>query len=97
MAVFLKRKKIKMETHTKERMMHATHTKKMLEDILLEVSWAKIAKQYFGKSASWMYNKLSETDGNGNKGGFTKAEKEQLQGALYDLAQRIRKTADNLE
>ncbi|QAA83229.1 DUF5053 domain-containing protein [Aequorivita sp. H23M31] len=78
-------------------MIHPTQTKKLLEDILLEVSWAKIAKQYFGKSASWMYNKLSETDGNGNIGGFTKAEKEQLQGALYDLAQRIRKTADKLE
>lgn len=34
-------------------------------DILLDVTWAKIAKRYFGKSPSWMYNKLNGTDGNG--------------------------------
>lgn len=74
-----------------------TSTKKQLEDILLEVSWGKLSKEYFGKSASWMYNKLSEIDGNGGKGGFTESEKEQLKGALYDLADRIRRTADNFE
>ena len=38
--------------------------KKQLEDIIVDVSWGKISKNYFGKSASWIYNKLSEIDGN---------------------------------
>lgn len=31
-------------------------------DILLDVTWAKIAKRYFGKSPSWIYNKLNGTE-----------------------------------
>lgn len=71
------------------------NTRKQVENIALDISWAKISQKYFGKSASWIYNKLNETDGNGNKGGFSSEEKEQFKGALYDLADRIRKTADN--
>lgn len=72
-------------------------TKQQLADIALDVTWAKIANRYFGKSASWIYNKLNETDGNGNPGGFTEEEKEQFRSALYDLADRIRRTADRFE
>ena len=70
-------------------------TKQQLADIALDVTWSKIAKRYFGKSASWIYNKLNETDGNGNVGGFTDEEKELFRGALYDLSARIRRTADD--
>ncbi len=83
---------VKKQEHLK-----LTHTKEQLKDILIEVSWAKISQQYFGKSASWIYNKLSEIDGNGGKGGFTEKEKEQLKGALYDLSERIRNTANNFK
>lgn len=72
-----------------------TSTKKQIEDIALEISWAKVSQRYFNKSASWMYNKLAEIDGNGGKGGFTEEEKEQFRGALYDISERIRKTADS--
>lgn len=67
-----------------------------LEDILLDVTWAKIAKRYFGKSSSWLYNKLNCTDGNGGVGGFTDAEAEQLKEALLDLSERIRKVSESL-
>ncbi len=30
--------------------------RKQLEDILLDVSWARIARAHFGKSSSWIYN-----------------------------------------
>ncbi|WP_289290017.1 DUF5053 domain-containing protein [Muribaculum intestinale] len=72
-------------------------TKQQLADIALDVTWSKIAKRYFGKSASWIYNKLNETDGNGNVGGFTDEEKELFRGALYDLSDRIRRTADDFK
>lgn len=71
-----------------------TSTKQQLKDIALDVTWSKISQKYFGKSASWIYNKLDEIDDNGGKGGFTDEEKLQFKGALYDLSDRIRRTAD---
>lgn len=67
-----------------------------LSDIDLFVSWGNMANEYFGKSASWLYHKLNGIDGNGGKGGFTPEELQQFKGALCDLADRIRKAADNL-
>lgn len=70
--------------------------KKHLSDIALDVSWAKISQKYFGKSASWIYNKINGIDGNGGEGGFTEAEKQQLKTALYDFADRLRATANKI-
>lgn len=67
-----------------------------LSDILLAVSWRDIARTYFHKSSSWMYHKMDGIDGSGGKGGFTEDEAKQLQGALYDLANRLRRAADKL-
>lgn len=67
-----------------------------LDDIVIDVSWRQIAQDYFGKSSSWMYNKLHGRDGNGGEGGFTDVEKLQLQGALYDIAERIRRAASTI-
>lgn len=67
-----------------------------LDDIMIDVSWRQIAQDYFGKSSSWIYNKLHGRDGNGGEGGFTDIEKQQLQGALYDIADRIRRVASTI-
>jgi hypothetical protein len=67
-----------------------------LDDIMIDVSWRQIAQDYFGKSSSWIYNKLHGRDGNGGEGGFTDIEKQQLQGALYDIAERIRRAASTI-
>ena len=82
-----------METNINKK----TPYRKQLEDIIVDISWAKISTKYFGKSVSWIHNKISEIDGNGGKGGFTPEESEQFKGALYDLAERIRRTADNFK
>jgi len=74
-----------------------TPAKHQVKDIALFVTWGKISKEYFGKSSSWLYNKLNGVDGNGGVGEFTESEKEQLKNALYDLSERIRKTADNFQ
>jgi len=71
--------------------------KQQLSDILLDISWAKIARKYFGKSSSWMYHKLDGIDGNGNKSDFTYSEKLQLRNALFDFAERIRNSAQSIE
>ncbi|MGB0879581.1 MAG: DUF5053 domain-containing protein [Polaribacter sp.] len=65
--------------------------KTKLSDILVDISWAKISRKYFGKSSSWIYDKLV-----GNEKGFTKEEKEEFKNALLDLSNRIKKCADKL-
>lgn len=67
-----------------------------LHDIDLNISWGRLSRDYFDKSASWFYNKLNGIDGNGGEGGFTPDELQQLKGALCDLSERIRRAADNL-
>lgn len=83
-----------MDTLKKEKI--DSQVKEKLEDVLFIVSWREIARGYFGKSSSWLYHKLDGIDGNGGVGGFSNAEKQQLQGALYDLSKRLRKAADSL-
>lgn len=72
------------------------HVRERLRDIDLLVSWREIANTYFDRSASWLYHKFDGIDGNGGVGGFTDEEKEQLRGALYDIARRIRTAADSI-
>lgn len=74
-----------------------TDMKKRLSDVLMLLSWREMAWQYFDKSTSWLYHKLDGIDGNGGVGGFTPDEAEQLKGALFDVANRIRKAADSIE
>ncbi|PDS26490.1 DUF5053 domain-containing protein [Flavobacterium branchiophilum] len=70
--------------------------KAQLDDIILDVSWADISKTYFGKSSSWIYNKLNGRDGNGAHGEFNEQETENLRNALFELSDRIRKCAEKL-
>ena len=71
--------------------------KKQLEDILVSISWRDLANRYFDKSGSWLYHKLDGVDGNKKPTEFTMEEKYQLKGALIDLADRIRRTADAIQ
>ena len=70
--------------------------KSKLWAIRFNIVWGQFAKTYFNKSASWFYNKFNGIDGNGGEGGFTDEELTQLKGGLCDLADRIRKVADEL-
>ena len=73
-----------------------TNAKQKLSDIILDINIAKVANRYFGKSSGWLYHKFNGIDGNGKPTDFTTEELRQLKGALCDLADRIRKAADNL-
>lgn len=66
-----------------------------LKDILLDINVAKLANRYFGKSSSWLYHKLDGTDGR-IETEFSEEEIQTLRGALCDLADRLRTTADKL-
>lgn len=71
--------------------------KKKMEDVLLSISWRDLANRYFEKSGSWLYHKLDGIDGNGKPTEFTEEEKFMLKGALTDLSDRIRRTADSIQ
>jgi len=74
-----------------------TNVSAQLQDIRLDITWSNIARRYFNKSASWLYNKMNGIDGNGGAGDFTYSEKLELRNALYDFSDRIRKAADNID
>ena len=71
--------------------------KSQLKDILLAISWADLSKTYFKKHCSWLYDRLNGVDQNANPVAFTDEEKAQLKDALTDLADRIRRAADNIQ
>ena len=85
-----------MATMTLKESQQGTMTKQ-LEDILISISWRDLANRYFEKSGSWLYHKLDGVDGNKKPTEFTEEEKYQLKGALIDLADRIRRTADTIQ
>ena len=62
----------------------------------LDITWSKIANKYFGKSSSWLYHKLNGVDRNGKPTEFTLEEREQLSNALFDFAERVRKSAEKV-
>ena len=70
--------------------------KETLNDIALDISCEKLSKKDFDSYPYLLYHKIDGIDGNGNAGGFSHEEMEQFKGALYDLSERIRKTADQL-
>jgi hypothetical protein len=65
--------------------------------LLCEVSWEKLSQDYFSKSSSWIYNKLQGREDNEGERGFTEPKKIQLQGALYDIAEHIRRAANGIQ
>ena len=71
--------------------------KAQLSDLLVSISWADLAKRYFGRSGSWLYHKLDGIDGNKKPTSFTDEERERLRGALVDLSERIRRAADRIQ
>lgn len=71
------------------------NVRKALSDVYEDINWAYLAKNYFGKSRSWLYHKFSGVN-NGKPDDFNDVDRERLKGALYDIADRLRKTADTL-
>lgn len=63
----------------------------ILENVLPMISVSYIAKNYLGKSSSWMYQRLNGNIVHGKKVSFTTQEKQQIYAALQDMAQKIAK------
>ncbi len=60
-----------------------------LGDIPQAVSMSYIASHYFGKSRTWLYQRINGNVVNGKPVFFTKAERRQLQEALHDIGKKL--------
>ena len=70
--------------------------KKQLEEITEIISLKYIAKKYFGKTSSWLYNKINGAIVNGKPVHFTYDEICTLNGALQDISRKIGSTSVTL-
>lgn len=64
-----------------------------LGDVANALSLSYIAKVYFGKSKTWLYQRLNGNNVNGKPARFTDEERKRFAEALQDLSRRISETA----
>ena len=64
-----------------------------LGDVANAISLSYIAKAYFGKSKTWLYQRLNGNKVNGKPAQFTEEERKRFGEALRDLSRRINETA----
>ena len=76
-------------------MVTTSSVRQVLSDVYEDINWAYLAKNYFGKSRSWLYHKFSGMN-NGKPDDFSDVDREKLKGALCDIADRLRRTAEKL-
>lgn len=72
-----------------------TSVRQVLDDVYEEVNWAYLAKNYFGRSRSWLYHKFSGRGG-GAVADFNDVDRDRLKAALKDIAARVNAAADRL-
>lgn len=74
-----------------DRMMEAEseHIRQQLGDVPDILSMSYIAKNYFGKSRTWLYQRINGNNVNGKPAYFTRSERMQLQEALHDIGKKL--------
>ena len=68
-----------------------------LEAIEEFLNYAKIASSYFGKSRTWLYQRLHGYSVHGKPAKFTPEEKKRFSEALIDLSDNIRSVAQEIK
>jgi hypothetical protein len=72
-----------------------TTTRQALDEVYEQINWAYLAKNYFGKTRSWLYNKFSGTN-NGKPDDFSEVDRQTLKSALLDISKKLTEVADKL-
>lgn len=67
--------------------------RKVLSETLPFISVSEFAKQYFGKSASWLHQRINGNEVHGKAATFTDSELNILADALKDVASKLTKAA----
>ena len=65
------------------------HIRQQLGEIPEILSMSYIAKNYFGKSRTWLYQRINGNNVNGKPAYFTRSERKQLQDALHDIGEKL--------
>jgi len=60
------------------------------------LSFSYISKRFFGKSRSWLHNRMKGNHNNGKPAILTYMEEQQLKTALYTLSNEIKMAADKI-
>lgn len=68
-----------------------------LQDVLDFTSMSYIAKNYFGKSRQWLYQRINESVVNGNKVNFTKDDLKKLSIALSELGDKMKDASNSIK
>ena len=63
--------------------------RELLSDVPSILCMSYIAKHYFGKSRTWLYQRMNGNLVNGKPAFFTVSERKQLQDALHDIGQKL--------
>ena len=63
--------------------------RELLSDVPSILCMRYIAKHYFGKSRTWLYQRMNGNLVNGKPAFFTVSERKQLQDALHDIGQKL--------
>lgn len=63
--------------------------KKKMGDTPKFINWSQIATTYFGKSQSWLMQRINGNQVNGKEAHFKPAEAKQLEAALHDLGHKL--------
>lgn len=71
--------------------------KLLLNGVESYLSLSQIAHDYFGKSRSWLYQRINGAIVNGKPAQFTPEEQIQFSNALLDISNRIKSTALKLK
>src|SRR5574344_2528330 len=69
--------------------LRAENIRKKLGDLPEAISISYIAKNYFGKSRQWLYQRINGNTVNGKEAHFSEAEVQQLETALRDLGTKL--------
>ncbi len=67
----------------------ARRIREKLGNVSEAISMSYVAKNYFGKTKTWLYQRLNGNKVNGKEACFTESEARQLQDALHDLGHRL--------
>ena len=73
------------------------NARSQLQDVLDFTSMSYIAKNYFGKSRQWLYQRINESVVNGNKVNFTKDDLKKLSIALSELGDKMKDASNSIK
>jgi len=69
--------------------LRAEAMRKKMGDTPKFINWSQIATTYFGKSQSWLMQRINGNQVNGKEAHFNATEAKQLEAALHDLGQKL--------